>query len=297
MYAKFRLELKDENAIVSTRFLKTRYLEVGKKLFVDQKRTVKESLEKYLNADGILEAERIEKDWFPVIDAQVFLSHSHRDETLVTLLAGFLYDQFHITSFIDSAVWGYSDDLLRQIDNAYCQKEKTVKVKNNWVYTDSCYSYMLRNQSTAHVHMLLQGALAKMIDRTECLVFVNTPASLNVSDIGNKETTSSPWIYNELLMACTFPPRVPKRYVARYGKAQDSILTEETTGFLKIQYPVTLTKFKELEINDLVKAKRVTYGSHKYDDEKMRRNVEPIKILHQLYIEKGVIKPNFVVLK
>lgn len=40
----------------------------------------------------------------------------------------------------------------------------------------------------------------KMIDRTECLMFVNTPSSVKWSDMISEEAaTESPWIYGELL--------------------------------------------------------------------------------------------------
>ena len=40
----------------------------------------------------------------------------------------------------------------------------------------------------------------KMMDRTECLMFVNTPSSVKWSDMISEElATESPWIYGELL--------------------------------------------------------------------------------------------------
>lgn len=76
------------------------------------KYTVRQNLNKYLLQDGSLDATAIEEDWFPEIKANVFLSHSHADEKAVISFANYLYQEYGITSFIDSIVWGYADDLL-----------------------------------------------------------------------------------------------------------------------------------------------------------------------------------------
>lgn len=44
----------------------------GEKLYEHSKQEVQKSLDKYLSPDGILQAEEIEKDWFPSCKANVF---------------------------------------------------------------------------------------------------------------------------------------------------------------------------------------------------------------------------------
>ena len=66
---------------------------------------------------------------------------------------------------------GYCDDLLRQIDNEHCKKED-----------GKTYDYNLRNYTTSHVHMMLSTALTEMIDKTECIMFYNTPNSVSLAD-------------------------------------------------------------------------------------------------------------------
>ncbi len=228
MFAKFKFALDKENntndrALFASLMYYQRY---GHVLYSKHKDTVKTRLESYLSVNGVLDAEKIEKDWFPNIPVQVFFSHSHLDEQLVVNLAGFLHKCYGIESFIDSTVWGYSNNLLKQIDEKYCRDG-----------VDS-YNYDMRNQSTAHVHMLLQGALAKMIDTAECIIFVNTPNSLNVQDIGDADRTSSPWIYNELLMASTFPASDAARYgIPKRANAHDSVKEHVQ---IPISYPAKL---------------------------------------------------------
>lgn len=160
MFATFKIALPDMNETIWKQ-----YYEKGLAVYSTHKQKIKESLDKYLSVDGELKASEIEKDWFPSFKADVFLSHSHKDEKDVIAFAGLLSD-IGLKVFIDSCVWGYSDDLLRQIDNEYCVS------KTNPDGSIDSYNYQKRNQSTAHVHMMLNGALMKMMDSTECLIFL-----------------------------------------------------------------------------------------------------------------------------
>lgn len=170
------------------------YYEAGSSLFDQQKAFIRKKLEAYIKPDGYLSQEKIEGDWFPKIDAHVFLSHSHEDIDFVISFAGWLKEKFDITAFIDSLIWENSDDLLRLIDEYYCVSSR---------YEDGrikTFDYSLRNKSTSNVHMILYTALMKMIDQTECLMFINTPLSIQWSDmLSQTSATLSPWIYGELL--------------------------------------------------------------------------------------------------
>ncbi|MDR3257073.1 MAG: hypothetical protein LBT18_05505 [Endomicrobium sp.] len=103
------------------------------------------------------------KDWFPTVKANVFISHSHKDLEKITSLVGLLHKKFSLTPFADFCVWDYADKLLQAID------KNTVSI-----ITHNGYSYDKRDYYTAHVHTMFSISLAKMIDDTECLFFVNT---------------------------------------------------------------------------------------------------------------------------
>ena len=68
------------------------------------------NLKAHINLDTIkqtfIEGTRLQEEWFPseCYDSlfQVFISHSHSDETSVKQLAGFLKEHYGIRSFIDS---------------------------------------------------------------------------------------------------------------------------------------------------------------------------------------------------
>lgn len=159
--------------------------------------TIKVNLQNF-SKNGILDGSKLSKEWFPQISANVFISHSHKDENYALMLAGFLHKELGIKCFIDSCVWGYSENLLKAIDNEFC--------KNG----DGTYNYKLRNQSTAHVYMMLTVALAKMINNCECLFFLNTPNSILPEESINK--TLSPWLYTELSMSTLIEKRTPEKH-------------------------------------------------------------------------------------
>ena len=260
MFAKFNLCLREDMLSESD------FYSVGLRFYTEQKETVHFCLDKYLAPDGSLDGEAIVEDWFPSVQANVFLSHSHKDEKSVLRLAGFLLQNYGITSFIDSTVWGYMNDLLKMIDDRYCIQN----VKPNGGHI---YNYEKRNQSTSHIHLMLQGAIAKMINQCECLIFVNTPHSLNTKDIGDENATSSPWIYNELLMANTFPARCLQDYKILGEYRADSLEHYD----LSIKYRVKTNDLLDISLNDFQSAagKAAPMNAR--------------KVLDNIYLEKGLI--------
>lgn len=160
---------------------------------------VTEKLAEIASDAAFLDGQEIQDSWFPLVEADVMLSHSHRNEDDVLMLAGWLHEQFGITAFVDSVIWGYAGTLLKLIDNEFCYQPES-----------KTYSYERRNESTSHVHMLLTTALGMMSHKTECLIFVNTPASIAAQDVVTAKTFS-PWIYAELTMAAIVEEVVPPR--------------------------------------------------------------------------------------
>ena len=53
---------------------------------------------------------------------------------MVKQLAGYLKHTYGIECFIDSCVWGYANDLLKEIDNRYCRYQETdPQIKSNTI--------------------------------------------------------------------------------------------------------------------------------------------------------------------
>lgn len=189
MYSKFNLSIS--NYFYNSELNK--HLESGKRIYENHEVLTKKNLKGFIFDNGHIDGTAMKSNWFQIEDVDIFISHSHQDITKVKAFAGWLYDEFKLTAFVDSCVWGYCDDLLKQIDNEYCKKKD-----------GKTYDYELRNYTTSHVHMMLSTALIEMIDNTECIMFYNTPSSVTlVEDLetiksAKKKVTLSPWIYHEL---------------------------------------------------------------------------------------------------
>ena len=213
----------------------------GNKLFEDYKNVSRKALKDYVITDGVINASKLEKDWFPSVDADIFLSHSHKDERLAIEFAGWLYDVFGVKTFIDSCVWGYADDLLDQINDHY-------SLKHYEEDGSKTYCYGKTNNASAHVNMILNGALAKMIDNTECLFFFNTPNSISVKQSVDK--TYSPWIYSELLLSSI----VEHKSLSEYRKsvsAKRKLYQFDESEQLAIEYKAYTNHLGLLEVSDL----------------------------------------------
>ena len=181
-----------------------KYLTKGIEIYQKHENEVQECLSRYITEDGIINGSDLKEHWFSISEKDIFISHSHKDINRVKAFAGWIYDNFGLEAFIDSCSWGYCDELLNKIDKKYCYKANT-----------KTYDYNLRNYTTSHVHMMLSTALSEMMDKTECIIFFNTPNSINMEDelnnIKKGVKTLSPWIYHELSMTTLLRERIPDR--------------------------------------------------------------------------------------
>lgn len=221
---------------------KNEYFTSGQKVFNKYRTDIKKELDGYLLEDGSIDGSKMQSDWFPNVKADIFISHSHRDENKALALAGWLNDEFGLQAFIDSCIWGYSIELLKEIDNKYCRSKD-----------GTMYDYDLRNYSTSHVHMMLSTALTMMIDKTECVFFLNTPNSISTSD--SIQQTNSPWIYHELGMTRLIRKRTFEDH--REGYMQKSLIFEAASS-LNIKYNVPLNHLISLSDDDL----QIWYRKH-----------------------------------
>ncbi|WP_324682643.1 hypothetical protein [Bibersteinia trehalosi] len=257
MYRRFKLDV--------SRNIWQDYFYLGQDINNQNLSLFRRDLNEFISKGHTLSANHIMDNWFPKINADIFLSHSHKDKVIVYSFAGFLYKKFGLRSFIDSSVWGYADELLRTLDDRYC-------LKNN-----GCYSYEKRNRSTSHVHMMLSSSLAKMMDKCECLIFINTPNSFIPSEnIDNTGSTGSPWIYSELVMSELLRVNVPDR-LKKVVASMDSYDFSEN---MKISYQVDISHLYNLN-KDILNNWRLDYLSDK------KRN--PLDILYSITQDRGVI--------
>lgn len=219
-----------------------RYSQENYELVVSQydqnKEGAKGVLESFISTSGEIDGTKIQNDWFPLIKADVFISHSHKDLNLAISFAGMLKKHFKLTSFIDSCIWGNSDNLLKKIDDKYCFNPGRLT-----------YNYKSRNASTSHVHMMLSTALSMMIDRTECLFFLNSPNSITANELINK--TESAWIYSEI----TLSNLIRKKKLEEYRLVQKTKYFEKGLGGVnesfKPIYELPLDHLKSIDFEDI----------------------------------------------
>ncbi|XHR95574.1 hypothetical protein ACFJIV_02380 [Mucilaginibacter sp. UC70_90] len=229
MYSRFQLAYKkfDQG-----------YYDSGLKLFNQQKSKTHALLDQYLSKNGVIKGSELQADWFPQVDADIFLSHSHADQKFAISLAGML-SKLNLNVFIDSTIWGYADELLQEIDDEYCVNDD-----------GRTYNYKKRNKSTSHVHMMLATAINMMIDKTECLMFLNTPNSISSDGIGSE--TNSPWLYAELATS----KLVRREELGRYRKEISKSVRSQTKLYsesFEIHYRVDLNHLIPLSEVDLLK--------------------------------------------
>lgn len=243
--------------LVENRQYFEQYIDIGMEYMQLQKTKVKEKIKEYA-IEGIADGTKIQKDWFPQIDADIFISHSHKDEKLAIGLAGWLYETFGLNCFVDSCVWGYADDLLKIINDKYSDKKE-------WKEGETIYNYQKCITASKHVDTILTIALHKMIDKSEATFLVNTDNSIlkykNIYD----NATYSPWIYSEII--CTEIVRKKKiseyrdrPFVLEYMEHKNNV---EQDGF-SAAYDVSLDHLKDIYYEDLLKWKK-DFCNSKFD--------------------------------
>jgi hypothetical protein len=194
----------------------------------------------------IFDGGKIQNDWFPQINFDVFISHSHKDIRTAIALVGWLYEMFGLTAFVDYCVWGRYKGLLDLLN------------KRN--------SDDAANQE--HAHIMLSTALTQMMDRTECLIFYNTPNSIRMSDL-SQTSTFSPWIYYEILTSKFLAKNKPERMKSK------QYLTES------ISYGLDMTHLIDITATNLIEWKNSISGGKGsqslnwlYDNCKAKEKVE-----------------------
>lgn len=236
MFVGFNLEVTRE--YFGGKFERLR--EVGKEHLQDSKSKCSDSLNKYILGTE-LDGTGIQNDWFSEVKANIFISHSHRDADLANALAGWLYEKFGLTCFIDSNVWGYSANLLAELNNQYSDKRKN---ENGGV----TYTHEKCNLVSQHVNMMLNIALQKMIDKTEVTILLNTDNAIQVDFNTGGNQTYSPWIYSELV--CTQIVRKKPLSEYRPNTLLEHSLKRENAE-MTIKYDVPTAHLIPLSTDDL----------------------------------------------
>lgn len=248
MYRGFSIELDEcESLLKDIAFDDT--IDVNKEDNDQLKTSLIKQVEKLYIGSSELKSDEIEEDWFPDLKFDIFISHSHRDcDTLVKKFAKWLYDEFGLKAFVDSQVWGNKNDLIQYL----AQKDPKG-------ICSTCPDIV------TGVNAILNMALLKMMDNTECFMFLSTKNSV----IAKSDYTYSPWIYSELEMSNKLRCRMPRRLC---NQRQSSSIRAFRQMFLYVQsipliYRINRKHLEEITPQQLVEwmqTKR-TLGPHNLD--------------------------------
>jgi len=273
MFRGFNLEITKD--YFKSRF--EEYKEKGETHLKKQKVVYESELQKYIT-DTYMNGSKIQDSWFPQIDADIFISHSHDDKELAWALAGWINEVFCLKCFIDSNVWGYSANLLKIMNS---------KLSNERKSTDGGYLYDYKscNQVSEHVNNMLSIALQKMIDKTEAIILLNTENSIQICTSDNMNLTYSPWIYSEII--CTQIVRKKPLIVYRdysYLKHSDphKMLFENVNDKMDfiISYTVPLTHLIKLTEEKLLK------WYQEYNKDNIVKYDYSLDALYRLFLDK-----------
>lgn len=248
-------------------------LEVYEQIGRDQKDKAQKVIqEKILSGKWVIDGEGTESEWFPQLKKHVFISHSHKDEGIALLVAGVLKDRLGIDAFVDSAAWGCYRELAECL---------YAVAKRGYPRIALQHDAQLRMSATEHAHCMLSKSLIQMMDRCECLIFLDTPASVGLRNIDTAEcSTFSPWIYTEIEAS-----RVLRRY--KYPRSVRKVINESLRSFAMDEAP-QLEVVYPLNIEHLGKLSPQAFLQWVTKAEEIKRclvddQYKPYKLLDELY--------------
>lgn len=205
----------------------------GKILYKKDIKTIGDILSSCISGDGVLNATEVRENLFPIVDADVFLSHSSKNRDLAFAVAGYLNSKRkNIKVFIDSALWGSMYSLEEELNNKYSYMGEY----NN----GPLYDYNKSLYIASHTRMLLATALSEMIGQTKNFVVLNTSESLD-----EDARTNSPWIYYELFQADQILKSNPQLICESYNVK---------TAQIKYDVNDYISKFKPIDLEELYRS-------------------------------------------
>ena len=191
----------------------------------------------------------LEEYCFPDIDADIFISHSHKDCDLTNALAGWIHKNFGLNVFVDSNVWKCSSKLLDEINSHYSNRRP-------FNVDEYLYDYKPCCKASEHVNTMLTLALHKMIDKVECVILLNTDNSIQVFEEKCFHATYPPWIYSEIMCSQI----VRKKPLLCYREYNDDELRhcyesteiEHYPANLVISYIMSLKHLVSIDLGDFI---------------------------------------------
>ena len=232
------------------------FIERGSSVEHSANQTVSKSIHQFVKPDGAVDAAAMMGNWFPEIEANIFISHARADKDLALALSGWLKSEFQLKPFIDSCVWSHANGLLRVLDDHYCKTG------------DKLFSYEKSIITASHVHMMLATALSKMMDRCECIFFLKSANSVSPKSVeqmvaGENESTHSPWLFHEISMMQMLRRRLKEEHREKSIQFSESIIKAAAAQLPQFDYPVNLDGLPALTVDNL----------HAWQSESKKQNI------------------------
>lgn len=161
------------------------YYEIGRVLHRKTKEKVLEEILRFDYKDMPFKSEEFINSFFPITEADVFISYAHIDSDLAMALVGWLKKEFDITTFVDECLWAFGPEILENFDKS--------SINDKWI---KMFSFI------SNFNIIITQALSNMIERCPLFIFLNTE---NSNFIRNGEIkTFSPWLYHEINMSSIY---------------------------------------------------------------------------------------------
>lgn len=276
MFSGFNLKI--DNAFFKEYF--DAYKENGENHLRCSSKEIKKKLKQFVNKKTI-DGSKLQNAWFPEIEADIFISHSHKDRELANALAGWINSNFGLKVFIDSNIWGNINTLLEEINSKYSGKHRD---PSSGIFT---YDHDACTEASKHVNMMLSIALQQMIDKVECIIFLNTDNSVTVYDGERMDTTYSPWIYSEIVCSQI----IRKKPLWNYRSYRNISLISESAHPVGMMYSLMVTYDVFLDHLVEIDGKRLDEWLEKYERRKVHGDKEyPLDDLYEFTHPKDLSK-------
>lgn len=192
----------------------------------------------FSDSENILDCSKIQNDWFPTLNFDIFISHSHKDQDLANALADYIEARTSLKVFVDGMVWQNADQLQQKLDDNFSLIDES---------NPNLYSYRKVLATSSNVNAMLSMAIMKLMDKTDVIFLLNTKNSvITIDDVTNK--TMSPWLFEEWLF--TQKLRIKKNTKPARQQTKQAILESK-----KIQTTYDLPKisdYTKLTIEDII---------------------------------------------
>lgn len=236
MYRGFNVKITSiQNSDLMSRKYRFRHFEDNKSI----RATFVKPIESYLTEGMNFDGESIRQGWFPSDRKfDIFISHSGNDKKLAFALADWLERTFGLSCFIDSLVWSHYESLQEKLDEFYAKKYRLV------------YDEKFRYHVYQNIDLMLNTSLMEVMNKCECLFFLNTPHSIQPNKM-NQYLTNSPWLFSEISMFNHIEKSEPSRRRSRavgFSQANES----------KILHLVDLSNLTTLNLMSLNKWESLT---------------------------------------